>query len=111
MDKHINDITKLTSEKASLSDERNALSQRIEEIEDISKTYLNTVKGAFESERAKLEDEIKKRSSKLKSVDAQRQGTSLIQALFPTLTLIQTLSHIIIRPTATTPSRSAEGNP
>ena len=28
---------------------------------------------AFESERTKLEDEIKKRSSKLKSVDAQRQ--------------------------------------
>ena len=28
---------------------------------------------AFESERTKLEDEIKKRSSKLKSVDTQRQ--------------------------------------
>ena len=28
---------------------------------------------AFESERTKLEDEVKKRSSKLKSVDAQRQ--------------------------------------
>ena len=64
---------KVAADKSALETDRAALTRRLEEAEEASKAYLTTVKTAFENERAKLEDEVKKRAQKAKALDAQRQ--------------------------------------
>ena len=73
LEKRVMELTQITSERNALMDEKQGDKKRIEELEASVKTMEGTFKQTLDTDRTKLQEELRKRVAKLKTMETEKQ--------------------------------------
>ena len=73
LEKRVLELTQVTTERNALADEKQTDKKRIEELEASVKNMEGTFKQTLDTDRTKLQEELRKRVAKLKTMETEKQ--------------------------------------
>ena len=73
LEKRVDELTGVMSQRKELEEERSSFQSRIEELEATIKSNDSTFRSVLESDRSRMQEEMKRRNAKMGILDAEKQ--------------------------------------